>query len=305
MGNAYNTTYDVIGNREDLTDVIVNISPRDTYLLSNLRREKARARYHEWQTATLPTAAASTAVEGLEVTFTSGNARTRVGNYTSLMYKQFGVTSSQMATDTAGVDNEYMYQMRLAMEAHARDIEFNLIQSTSASGTSSAARTMSGFQELITTNVNTSGAESNYTYARHYALAEVISNAGGRPDIMYCKSAVIVDLTAHPTSAGGGSGAVQITAPTGQITDFYDVYKDAFGVKKIVNNVGNYAIPTATASAGVFHIETGRCALAVLDPTKHQRIAPLGFNERGVVYTEATLNWGVQTAHGDAKQLSN
>ena len=43
-------TYQSIGNREDLSDVIYDISPTDTPLLNTLARAKATAVYHEWQT---------------------------------------------------------------------------------------------------------------------------------------------------------------------------------------------------------------------------------------------------------------
>ena len=48
-----------IGLREDLTDVIYNISPTETPFMSTIGKNKATAVYHEWQTDTL--AAATTA----------------------------------------------------------------------------------------------------------------------------------------------------------------------------------------------------------------------------------------------------
>ena len=41
------TTYDAIGMREDLTDIITNISPIDTYVTSNTANVTVKARYHE------------------------------------------------------------------------------------------------------------------------------------------------------------------------------------------------------------------------------------------------------------------
>lgn len=42
------TTYDAIGMREDLSDVIDTISPLDTPFLSALKKSKCSARYFEW-----------------------------------------------------------------------------------------------------------------------------------------------------------------------------------------------------------------------------------------------------------------
>lgn len=47
MADAFFDTYDAIGNREDLTDVITNISPTDTPMLSRFGQVPVSARYHE------------------------------------------------------------------------------------------------------------------------------------------------------------------------------------------------------------------------------------------------------------------
>ena len=43
-------TYQAIGDREDLTDIIYNISPTDTPFMSSIGKEKASGVLHEWQT---------------------------------------------------------------------------------------------------------------------------------------------------------------------------------------------------------------------------------------------------------------
>jgi hypothetical protein len=48
--------YDAKGIREDLADVIYNISPTDTPFQSSVGRTKATAVYHEWQTDSLAAA---------------------------------------------------------------------------------------------------------------------------------------------------------------------------------------------------------------------------------------------------------
>lgn len=49
-------TYEAIGNREDLSDMIYRISPTDTPFLSGAETEKATAVNHEWQTQALAAA---------------------------------------------------------------------------------------------------------------------------------------------------------------------------------------------------------------------------------------------------------
>jgi hypothetical protein len=49
-------TYTAIGQREDLSDIIYNISPTDTPLMSSIGKTKATAVYHEWQVDSLAAA---------------------------------------------------------------------------------------------------------------------------------------------------------------------------------------------------------------------------------------------------------
>ena len=51
-------TYQAIGDREDLTDIIYNISPTDTPFMSSIGKEKATGVLHEWQTDALAAAEA-------------------------------------------------------------------------------------------------------------------------------------------------------------------------------------------------------------------------------------------------------
>ena len=58
-------TFTAIGMREDLSDVIYNISPTDTPIMSSIGKTSATAVYHEWQTDSLSAATtANAAVEG-------------------------------------------------------------------------------------------------------------------------------------------------------------------------------------------------------------------------------------------------
>ena len=52
MTQAANTfdKYDVIGNREDLSDMIFDVSPDETPVLSMMKKGKAKNTLHEWQT---------------------------------------------------------------------------------------------------------------------------------------------------------------------------------------------------------------------------------------------------------------
>lgn len=308
---AYQSTepYNVVGAREDLTDILVNITPKDTYLVSNTRRTRAYNLKHEWLTDALEAVETGNAVvPGAMITasFASAAARTRKAAYCQLMDKLVATADSTQAENMAGLGGkEHEYQIAKAMKALARDMEYFYLNQTSATGASGVASQLTGLAQAISTNVSTATATRDYSYSVHQALSKLVADAGGKPDLMYYKTAVALDLTQHPTSAGGGSGAVQITVPAGQITDAYDMYRDQFGVKKLVPNIGNWAVVTATASAGLFMLQTDLLAQAFLQQVDVVPIARLGHAVNSMIKVEVTLEYGIETAHGTAKQLAN
>ena len=54
-------TYEAIGNREDLADIIYRIDPTETPFMSGIEKAKATAVNHEWQTQALASAVSSNA----------------------------------------------------------------------------------------------------------------------------------------------------------------------------------------------------------------------------------------------------
>jgi len=110
-GNTF-TQYDAIGNREDLSDVIYNISPTETPFSSGIPRTGASAVTHEWQTDSL--AAANTAnaqLEGDDATGDTLSPTTRLSNQCQILRKVVVVSGTQRAVKTAGRADELEYQV--------------------------------------------------------------------------------------------------------------------------------------------------------------------------------------------------
>ena len=85
--NTY-STYDAVGEREDLSDIIYSISPTDTPFMSGIAKENATAVFHEWQTDALAAAASDNyQIEGDEISFAAPSATTRLGNRTQISRK--------------------------------------------------------------------------------------------------------------------------------------------------------------------------------------------------------------------------
>ena len=113
MAQPTNTfdTYDSVGEREDLSDVIYSIAPTDTPFLSSAAKTQATAVLHEWQTDSLAAAVTNNAViEGDEATLDASTATVRLSNSSQIMDKTVVITGTQESVDKAGRASEIAYQ---------------------------------------------------------------------------------------------------------------------------------------------------------------------------------------------------
>ncbi len=179
------------GNREDLVDVITIIDPTETPFLSGLRMTTAKGPTHEWQIDSLPDFGdpdigdpdVQVTPEAYDATFTRPTVRKRLKNYTHILRRTVDVSDSQRAADTAGMDDEYLYQLRKALIALSRDIEFALVHSIlnaqaivgNAGGTPAVGRKMEGILHYL--EPDPAGVSTNYLLGKE----EGTITEGGSP----------------------------------------------------------------------------------------------------------------------------
>jgi hypothetical protein len=158
------TTLDAIGNREDLADIIYDISPMDTPFLSRASKSRATAVYHEWQTDALDAAGTNRKVEGDDATAATFVATTRVGNYLQIASKTISVSGTQRAVNSAGRADEYSYQLAKRGREIKRDMEFALTRNQgSSAGGATTARSLASLESWLATNKTTVGTGTAQT----------------------------------------------------------------------------------------------------------------------------------------------
>jgi len=145
------------GLRENLTDVIYNITPTDTPFMANAGRSKMEAVLHEWQTDSL--AAVDTAnaqIQGNDYTSFAGAAVTiRSGNYSQISAKTAITAGTLDAVRKAARPDEMGYQIAKRGKELKRDMEaIALFNQGGSSGNSSTASTTAALQAWIKTNVS-------------------------------------------------------------------------------------------------------------------------------------------------------
>lgn len=199
------TAYDAKGIREDLSDAIYNISPKDTPFMSNIKKGQATQPLFEWQTDILASADTSNAhIEGDDIsTFDAVTATSRIANYCQISRKDVIVSGTLEATDKAGRKSELAYQLAKRAAELKRDLEaIALANQAAVGGSTSAARTTAGLPAFLKTNTvkGSGGADPSYanipnatrtdgtqtTFTETMLKSAMLSayNAGGKPEML-------------------------------------------------------------------------------------------------------------------------
>tara|TARA_R100000315_G_scaffold3188_1_gene1054 strand:+ start:14280 stop:15233 length:954 start_codon:yes stop_codon:yes gene_type:complete len=311
-------TFQAIGEREDLSDVIYMITPTETPMMSSIGKGKATAVFHEWQTDALAAAAHNKAVEGADGSDITATPTTRVGNYCQISTKTVKVAGTLEAVDKAGRKSEMAYQMAKVGKEIKRDMELTLVSNETASaGNASTARAAGGIQAWLASNKDlgsggTAGASG--TTARgngtdraftETILKNVIKqtyNSGGDPKV------ILVPATQKVTLSGfSGIAAQRYLAPSDEPTTIIgaaDVYMSDFGTMSVVpNRLMNTATESDDGEIALV-VDPEMLSVAYLRPFQTVDLAKTGDAEKKQLLAEWTLEVRNEAAHGIAGDLT-
>jgi hypothetical protein len=292
-------TYTAVGRREDLTDVIHDISPTETPFMSNIKKGKASQKFHEWQTDVLAAADADNMViEGDDVANDAAVPTVRLGNYVQLMDKVIGVASSNEVGDKAGRASEMDYQTQKRIKELKRDMEARLTgNKPSAAGAAGTARQCAGFEAWIQTNDSrgaggdntafsggiqaaaTDGTQRAFTEAQLKAVLALIADNGGDASMVLLGSF-------NKQVASSFAGIADQRRDTGdkraKIISGADVYVSDFGEVSLV-----YSRFSRSRSALV--VDPDMWKLCYYQPFKTEALAKTGHADRKLLSVEFTL----------------
>jgi hypothetical protein len=242
-------TNDAVGIREDLADVVYDISPTETPFLSMAAHTEATARLHEWQTHSLAAAADNAAIEGDDAPQNSGTATNRVQNRTQISTKDARVSGSMRAVDTAGRADELDFQLLNRGHELKRDMETGLLSNKAkVTGDDSTASEYAGIEAWIKTNTSkgtggTDPTSADGTDARNDGTQRALTedmlksvlvsafSAGGNPDCLMAgpfNRQAISDFT--------GNNTIFQKADDATLHATFRVYESDFGELKIIPN---------------------------------------------------------------------
>jgi Family of unknown function (DUF5309) len=159
--NAF-TTYQAVGNREDLSNAIYNIDPFDTPVMSAIRRRNVKNRIFDWQTENLPIVNPNNAQqEGFVLANSPAQPTIRQNNVTQISERDATVSGTQEESDAAGKGSEMAHQMALASKVLKSDMETILCgrqPRNDGNDTGPTARTTEAFSHWLARAKDKTGA---------------------------------------------------------------------------------------------------------------------------------------------------
>ena len=100
------------GNREDLGNIIFDVSPTETPVLSAIGRNRAKATSHDYLTDELAAPDTAGAIEGADAAPTRPASRTRLSNFTQIFERSAAVSGTQEKVLKGGsISSEMNYQI--------------------------------------------------------------------------------------------------------------------------------------------------------------------------------------------------
>jgi hypothetical protein len=304
-------TYQGVGNREDLEDVLYQISPVETPFLTMCERTKATNTYHEWQTDALAAAAANAQIEGDDAVNGTSTPTVRYGNYLQIASKYAVVSDTQEAVDSAGKANKMAHQIAKRLGELKRDMEYALTQNQkSSAGGAGTARQLGSLESWLwtagsatvgnATSLGTGTAQTTPSFASSVVGGPTDSTVTGAFTVAGLKAVIAACWT-----AGGNPGVIMVggaqkqvvsgfagiatlyreagsTAKGTMIVGAADLYVSDFGEHRIVPN-------RFQRNRTAFVLDMDFWAVAYLRSVKQKEIARTGSAEKRFIDVEYTL----------------
>lgn len=305
--------------REDLANIIYNISPEDTVFMSNVGRDTASQTYTEWQTDALAAASTTNAqIEGDDAAADSLAATNRVGNYTQISRKVVATSGTLEAANTAGFRSAMAYQMAKAASELKRDMETTLLFNQAAvAGNSSTARKTAGLPAWLRSNVSagsgggnptmsstndgypnaarTDGTQRTFTETMLKDVIQSVWTNGGKPKLL-----LVGPYNKRVASGFAGIAGQRFNvdgAKPSTIIGAADVYVSDFGNVSIVPS-------RFQRERDAFVVDPEYAAVSYLRNFQTQELAKTGDSEKKMIVVEYALKVRTEKAHGIIADLN-
>ena len=283
-------TYDDGAVRESLLDVVTNIDPEIDPLYVGLQKSEAAQPFHQWPVDTLAAPAVNAQVQGADPSYANRTNPTRKTNFTQIVRKDVLVSETDRASNTAGFQDRFTYEVKKATKEWRRDAELAILRGSLASGSGSGAAQMAGIKAQITTLATSqSGVSLSETILNNYL--QNAWNQGGEVDM------ILVGGTLKRRIDGFSANNTRfIQAGDKKIVNTIATYVSSFGVHDLM--LHRLVDLSTDTNSTVFGLQKDKWAVAHLAGRTPSLVKPAqtGDAAKGYVIGELTVAGRAETS---------
>lgn len=325
VGNVL--TYGDGSIREDLSDVIFQITPEDTPYSASIGNNKATGILHQFQKRSIATREFNAVPEGFTYNFTAPMQNpTRVTNQCQIFGNEVRVSESEQAVNHAGIMQSFADQMGVTMVRHETAIEHGLLRQTFNSGATNAIRQLRGLLQSIFNNASSAGDGVAYATGHTYtdmggaelteqrlnAFTQILWELGAEPrDVLVngTMKRVISSFTTANTRFIEADEERLVRPITTYLGDFQPLTihrcRDIFGGSAaLLATTATYNITNSKQGHSILLYDRTACNKTWLRPTQSVRTAYIADTLDGVIKSELTHEEGNADMHLWAANMS-
>lgn len=279
MASTY--TYDDGARREDLLDIITNIDPQETQLLSGLGTSTAKDIFHQFSIDTLKSVGTNAFIESVDASYADRTDPTRLNNVCQIVRVGYDVSDTEREINAAGFNDRYSYEGQKALKEWKNDAEFALVRGSLACGSGSAARRLRGLKNSLSLVTSQSGV----------SLTEVILNDrfqnvwDNGTEINAIYSGMYLKRKISGFTAGSTKN---INSDDKRLVNSVDVYQ-ADAAKMVKLFAHRYVTISGDTNYDLVGIDEDKIKVAYLRKPFTRELAKTGDSTKGEVVGEMTL----------------
>jgi hypothetical protein len=280
-------TYQDTVRREDLIDLIADVSPDENPLSTMLAQTKASQTLHEWTEDYIarPTTVTSS-IEGAAATYDDLTQPRRRNNVTQIITQTYRVSGTERSVSVAGMGDPMDYQAAKALKQWKNNLEFALIRSTIASGDSGVGRTMAGIAAYVTSHYTARLSGTSLSETEFNDMVREVWTDVGQSDVF---DLVLVPMGLRQKISTFTAGSTRyVDASDKRLTRPVMVYESDGGVHRIMAHKDIYN-STTTPGPTFLGLKEDKYKIAYLRKPERIQMAKDGDRDNAMIVGEATL----------------
>lgn len=237
---AIYTSFDVVGKKEDVSDIIDNIDPTEVPFITSIgKADSVSNTLFQWQEDDIRAPAANAQTEGFTASAGTITPTTMRDNVTQIMQETFEVSGTNEEVAKYGRGSEIAYQQNKVAKALRLDLEYAYVGSAQAvvkPANNATARQMASAQRQVATAniVYTGGSGTKISEANLNALQLQLFTVGSKPTVI-----MSTPLNAQTIADWAkATGRTRDVSDSKEIVNVVEVYVSPYGRQKVVLNRG-------------------------------------------------------------------